>query len=310
MYCSLECLAKECEELPTLKPLKVPVPGIGELDVIAFYAPGSGLTPMDRRTGGAPFANFWPLAPHSITVVHNSTSGTFHNTEAAYQSLKWWQHDATRKEFEGCVGAGLDGGEQAFTVKRRIERGYPRSEELDVLAKTNFDGLGKFDGMMLVLRHKWRLPGFKELLLSTDGMYMVEHCPIKGRDLVWTDNFTGGGENKLGAALMKVREELLREEGKTTDGWPKGVERPEYLGNTASNNWQAVVDTVAQHLAGMDSCTRPGCFKPRSGRSQYCSMECMESAEAESSGKQCARDGCTNPPSGTSKFCCLDCMEA
>ena len=54
---------------------------------------------------------------------------------------------------------------------------------------------------------------------------------------------------------MKVREELLQEEGKTTDGWPKGVERPEYLGNTASNNWQAVVDTVAQHLAAMDSYT-------------------------------------------------------
>ena len=61
--------------ISALTPLKVPVPGIGELDVIAFYAPGSGLTPMDRRTGGAPFANFWPLAPHTITVVHNGISG-------------------------------------------------------------------------------------------------------------------------------------------------------------------------------------------------------------------------------------------
>jgi len=240
-------MSKEQEELPTIKPLAVPLPDLGGLAVVAFYAPGSGLTPVDRLTGGAPLANFWPLAPQTITVIHNGVSGTFHNTEAAYQSLKWWQHEPTRKQFEDCFARGLAGGEHAFHLKRRCERSG--DETLDALLKTDFDGLGKFEGMVLVLRQKWRLPGFRDFLLSTAGMYLVEHCPARNRDLVWTDNFSGGGENRLGAALMKVREELLKEAGWTTDGWPQGVQRPEYLGGVADNNWQATVDAVAQYLA-------------------------------------------------------------
>lgn len=247
VHCSDVCRSKEEEELPTLAPLTVPVAGVGKLAVVAFYAPGSGLTPWDRRTGGAPFANFWPLAPHTITVAHHGVKGMFHNTEAAYQSLKWWKHDATRRKFEECSARGLAGGEQAFTFKMFCES--CGDEALDALKTTDFDGLGKLGGMLLVLRQKWRLPGFRDFLLSTAGWYLVEHCPMRDQDLVWTDNYTGGGENRLGAALMKVREELLLETGAIALGWPQGVDRPVYLGGAAESNWQSTVDVVAQHLA-------------------------------------------------------------
>ena len=60
--------------------------------MIAFYCPGSGLTAWDRRTGGAPLGNFWPLGG-TMELRHNGVTGVFHNSEAAYQSLKWWQHE-------------------------------------------------------------------------------------------------------------------------------------------------------------------------------------------------------------------------
>eukprot|EP00966_Prymnesium_polylepis_P284574 6574671-Prymnesium_polylepis.1 len=72
--------------------------------------------------------------------------------------------------------------------------------------------MGKFGAMLLVLRQKWRLQGFREFLLSTAGMLLVEHSPTAGRDPYWTDNHHGGGSNRLGAALMCVREELLHEQ--------------------------------------------------------------------------------------------------
>jgi predicted NAD-dependent protein-ADP-ribosyltransferase YbiA (DUF1768 family) len=234
-------------KLPRLSPIVVPLPDLGDVNVVAFYAPGSGLTPVDIRTGGGPFANFWPLAPYSITVSHNGCSGTFTNTEAAYQCFKWWQHEASRKAFEGCNSPGLEGGEEAFQLKRRLEETTDKT--LMALKHSNFDGLGKLGAMLVVLRQKWRLPQFKEFLLSTEGMLLVEHCPVEGRDLVWTDNHTGGGLNMLGACLMLVREELLREVGGSSDGWPKGIEKPEYLGGSVGSNWQARVDAIAKYLA-------------------------------------------------------------
>eukprot|EP00966_Prymnesium_polylepis_P262903 6072626-Prymnesium_polylepis.1 len=140
--------------LPTPTPVAVPLED-GELPVIAFYCPGTGLTAWDHRTGGAPLGNFWPL-PRPIELQHNGVSGVFHNSEAAYQCLKWWQHDSTRHAFEECSAAGVEGGEQAFQFKRKCER----DSALDEWKERDFDGLGKFGGMLAVLRLKWRLEGF------------------------------------------------------------------------------------------------------------------------------------------------------
>lgn len=233
--------------LPTLTPHRVTVSG-RDLDVVAFYAPRVPLTEWDRRTGGAPFGNFWPLHPHTITVTHNGTAAIFDNSESAYQAFKWWQHEPTRKLFEKCGGPTMRGGSCAFKVKRAYEQKTVDDKELQPFYEADYDGLGKYEAMKVVLRQKWRLPEFKQFLLETTGAYLVEHCVKKGRDIYWTDDMTGGGENRLGAALMVVRGEILLEEGSDTDGWPEGVQRPEYENGPSDSNWQEVTDGVAQQL--------------------------------------------------------------
>jgi predicted NAD-dependent protein-ADP-ribosyltransferase YbiA (DUF1768 family) len=227
------------------------------LDVVAFYCPNTGLTPCDIRSHGAPFANFWPL-PSPICIEHNGARGTFSNSEAAYQSLKWWQDAATRKRFEECNAPGLQGGGDAYVLKRECEGNTALSR-----ARKGCNGLDKWDAMLLVLRAKWRLPGLRELLISSAGMYLVEHSALKGRDPYWTDDETGGGQNRLGAALMLVRDELLLEGGQPS-GWPAGVPRPSWGNGGESEQtgprgadaddqvWQQVVDNVAKNLVAAD----------------------------------------------------------
>merc|ERR1719253_1825514 len=92
------------------------------MKVVGFYAPGSGVTPVDKMTGGGPFGNFWGVEPQTMTVTHNEVSGTFTNSEAAYQSMKWWQDGPVRKEFEDCNQPGLQGGQQSYYIKKDLEK--------------------------------------------------------------------------------------------------------------------------------------------------------------------------------------------
>lgn len=163
------------DHLPAPSPLPLTLPSHpNPLPVIAFYCRGSGPTKWDLATGGSPLGNFWPL-PSSFQLSHNGISAAFFNSEAAYQSLKWWQHAPTRRAFESCAAADTSGGEQAFQLKRRCEGdralvGYERSD---------FDGLGRFDAMLLVLRAKWRVEGFRQFLLATGRSFLIEHCNTK-----------------------------------------------------------------------------------------------------------------------------------
>ena len=145
--------ADERFRLAPLTPDRLALSSGAEVSVVSFYCPDTGLQACDRRTGGGPFANFWPL-PTPMHIAHNRASGTFSNSEAAYQSLKWWQDAPTRRKFEACTAAGLKGGGDAFLLKRRCER----AAELSSFAKADMDGLGRLGAMLLVLRAKWRLP--------------------------------------------------------------------------------------------------------------------------------------------------------
>ena len=235
--------------------------GVGEVPVIAFYCAGTGLTKFDRRSGGAPFGNFWPL-PSMIAIEHDGIRSKFSNSEAAYQAFKWWHHEDTRRAFERCDAPSLQGGEQAVMLKRRCENDAALSEQ----KVSNMAGLGKFDAMLLVLRAKWRLPGLRELLCGSAGCLLVEHAAEKGRDPYWTDDFSGGGQNRLGAALMLVRDELLAEAGEPS-AWPSKVPRPSWAGGTdgadADVRWQRMIDELAPQLVRADAKPRAGTWLQR-----------------------------------------------
>ena len=80
------------QEPPVLSPVWLSVPSAlraAPLPVVAFYCPGIGATEWDQRTGGLAFGNFWGL-DQPLKVAHRGVEGSFMNSEAAYQSLKWW----------------------------------------------------------------------------------------------------------------------------------------------------------------------------------------------------------------------------
>ena len=254
--------ARRIQHLGAVTPDTLTLPTGEKISAVAFYAPDTGLMPCDERTGGAPFANFYPL-DEPILVRHRKAHGLFYNSEAAYQSLKWWQSAEVRAQSEACDAPGLKGGGDAFRLKRRCEADPLLLSDQWLMEYPLFDGLGKFGAMLLVLRQKWRQPGFREFLCSTSGMLLVEHSAVKGRDPYWTDDHSGGGQNRLGAALMLVRDELLREDGRPS-GWPVGVLRPLWVLGADSGDdaaldapWRAVVDHVAAQLCALDGVPLP-----------------------------------------------------
>ena len=59
--------------------------------------------------------------------------------------------------------------------------------------------------MLNVLRAKFRINHFAQILLRTGDAWLIEHTKI---DKFWGDGGDGSGENKLGILLMQVRSEL------------------------------------------------------------------------------------------------------
>lgn len=281
--------ADERWKLTPARPVPIPLQSLGRtVPVIAFYCPGDGLTAWDQRTSGAPLANFWPL-PNKLELEWDGAKGEFRNSEAAYQALKWWHHERTRRAFEACDTADLAGAEAAFRLKRQCEH----DEGLGEWVTPNFAGQvtapfyawarlraavhrqtppahppiavcvqGKFDAMLAVLRLKWRLAGFREFLIATAGSLLVEHSEVNGRDPYWTDDCSGGGQNRLGGALMMIRDELLSEDERSTShgmtgsrrsGWPDGIARPAWArgatAGAAEGQWQTQIDEVAAQLS-------------------------------------------------------------
>ena len=97
--------------------------------------------------------------------------------------------------------------------------------------------------------------GLRELLCSSSGLLLVEHSAKAGRDPYWTDDHAGGGQNRLGGALMLVRDELLAED-RQPSGWPAGVPRPSWAGGQGRADdarWQATIDEVAPLLLKLDA---------------------------------------------------------
>lgn len=198
--------------------------------VIPFYYPNRADVWHDRLQSGV-FANFYlmPDADRWLTVSLGGVAARFRTSEAAYQAMKWWYDDEARAEFEAC-----EDGQTAFDVKLRRER----TSAPDASWSNVGDGLGallgaphvasesrtshrrrpnKWHAMEFVLREKFARPEFRRALLASGSALLLEHCELEGRDLFWSDNQIGNGQNRLGRMLMLLRREL------DAALWPRGL---------------------------------------------------------------------------------------
>ncbi|XWV24955.1 hypothetical protein QJ856_gp0825 [Tupanvirus deep ocean] len=130
------------------------------------------------------FGNFYEL---SKFIKYNDISAN--NIEALYHSCKFID-PGIKIKFNKLSGL------QAFYLSRKYKSHI----------RTDWDDI-KDTIMLDLLRLKFSLTLPLTVLLSTGSKYLVEHNPVKNRDLYWSDNKDGSGKNKLGILLMKVRGE-------------------------------------------------------------------------------------------------------
>ena len=120
---------------------------------------------------------------------------TYQCAEAAFQAQKFEGNPTMMAQFEN-----LD-GDAAWRLARQLT-GNPSAQQ-----KAAWDSK-KFHVMAEVLQAKFQDPALRSLLLATGSAYLVEHCPQKGRDTCWSDDFDGTGQNNLGKLLMDLRRNI------------------------------------------------------------------------------------------------------
>jgi predicted NAD-dependent protein-ADP-ribosyltransferase YbiA (DUF1768 family) len=157
--------------------------------LVAFYYPDKD-TPWDIVFQAQFLANFWPC---SITLTINGSTGTFNNSEAAFQATKCW-HTSERKMFEEANWPHVTGSE-VFDRKKNVAN-----------PDYTYAGLGSYEAMKAVLTAKFSDPVLKQALLLTGDAYLLEHnVPGRKDPGGWSDLHDGTGSNLPGKALMEVR---------------------------------------------------------------------------------------------------------
>jgi GTP cyclohydrolase II len=141
------------------------------------------------------FANFW-VFPISIEI--NKKIETFQTSEAAYHAFKYLEHPEIITELSKTKT-----GEESFQLTRKYEKELFKDSQV----KEEWNSK-KVSVMKDVLKIKFAFQEYKNVLLETQDGYLVEHCPVKGRDNFWSDDNDGTGLNMLGNLLMELRGEL------------------------------------------------------------------------------------------------------
>jgi ribA/ribD-fused uncharacterized protein len=140
-----------------------------------FYNQNNALTAF--------LGNFYPCS-----ITYNGL--TFSCSEAAFQAAKFNHMPSLQQAL--CK---LDGdGAWRYAQKHKAQQ---RNDWLQV----------NVTEMKNILLEKFKDPALKKLLVETGDAYLVEHTPVKGRDVFWADDCDGTGKNMLGQLLMQVRQE-------------------------------------------------------------------------------------------------------
>lgn len=197
----------------------------------------------------------------------------FRNSEAAFQAAKFLQFPQIVQEF-----AHLSGHEA-----------WQKAKSLKHLVNYNDWNNRKIEVMREVVRAKFDHPQLKRILLATSNAFLVEHCPVKGRDNDWSDDCDGTGQNNLGKTLMRVRQDL--------GGVGEVARTPKY---------EQFIRTANQ-TSNVAKCTIPGCTRPAfvetNGKVHpFCGKTCASKAQ-QTATKICKVAGCIKPVSPGHEFC-------
>ena len=186
--------------------------------VVAFYFPGED-APWDTFCNCGFLGNFFDVKyalPNGIIIKPpggTRLTHSFHNAEAAFQALKFWNN---AQEFATVSGR------TAFQYKKDPP---PRFQATDL----TYAGYGSnWSGMLAVLKAKFPSDMKNKLtmgLLGTGEDFLLEHNSKEGLDKIWSDDYTGTGKNWLGLQLMLIRRERLRELYKKESPWVGIIEQ-------------------------------------------------------------------------------------
>lgn len=171
--------------------------------------------------------SFYPLE-QDIQLTGYGRQRRFHNAEAAFQALRFWNSPAA-DDFENATGS------EALQLKQQL-RGQ---EDL------TYGGRGSnWAAMWDVHWAKFSSPKMREALRRTGDAFLLEHNNKAGKDSLWSDNFDGTGTNWRGLQLMLLRDQLT-ETGKWTAWLSKRMDLRS--GRAYNSDWQlAVQAAVAQ----------------------------------------------------------------
>ncbi len=134
-----------------------------------------------------PYGEFSNFYPSSMTIDGKK----YKTVEHYYQSMKFKD-----TEFEDIVRTQLS------PMKCKKMAYDPPGAKFFI---GNWDDI-KIDVMHKALQHKFKISTFKNLLLSTESVNIVE---FSTKDYFWGRSEDGYGSNVLGELLMIVRDEII-----------------------------------------------------------------------------------------------------
>lgn len=128
------------------------------------------------------FGNFYKLKKK---IYFNDIEAD--NIETLYHSSKFLD-SKIKKQFENLSGI------QSFYLSRKY-KSFIRKDWINI----------KDDIMYQLIKIKFKIPEYAIVLMLTGNKFLVEHNPVVGRDVYWSNNHNDSGQNKLGYLLMKYR---------------------------------------------------------------------------------------------------------
>lgn len=159
---------------------------------------------------------------NKLSNFHEALIKVFHNkyisTEHAFQSRKFLEPDQERFTIDGDLGS-----EDSFELLKINKEYWMKKKNIGIIAKmaTNAKNIklkkdkdfkSSWKLWKKILKAKFKIPEFREILLSTGDLYLLEFS----RSSKKIENFWGGliennvlyGNNMMGKYLMKIRDKI------------------------------------------------------------------------------------------------------